>query len=1049
MALIDSTGYSPYLQDSTRNWVEAVGRVDGKINPVLHLRLATDVNYIKNAPAKIYAGNTTKTYQTKSMMNIGLPGQRIPGITSWNVTESLDTITQSASFEAINCLPVSEKYTTLQTALPASYHSLTVIDTYYNEPSFGVVTRHGGNTRPPVGEEEVKYRVFADQQFTVASSAGFPNPLMPNDTDGQELKDDMYFPGVSNVGTGAYYILIDNEVVRVINLSGNVFTIPPGGRAVNGVLESHDIGARATLLGFGPTTGDWTAMGYLNVDDYNPQSALLRPGTCLVSYEGYGNVSGLLSRTYNPASNYTFTGYWFVRGIEPSLGEDGVPRIRVDLASAGRMFEGQSISPDILRRVKTKFGQWRVGQNNATIWGAADHDRDIPGDWVDYNEWDPVEARATSLTISTELAQHKAFFDHMRDTDKGLRCLDCRRERKEWLRTHENPDDLRRSWNAMPSGAPKEALGKRIADLELQMARHIGRHIYKGSIRVLQAEAGPIKTYIRLMGTIAAAAWDHPAYGNELAQRFTKIPGRLYNNIRNIGTGLVYNGQLDFDLETRDPNYDWFTPAFDDKKIVSRRKTLSCPFTVTYDRAPFSQPMVDLAAVNDATFWVNREGYPVFIPKTFSCRPNGRGFRDLAKTIQYPAENGEWFLSYGGSISSYSHSINSDAVMTQCWVTAESAFEGSSITVVAAGTGFKDDGTRVNYGGFGGNKLGLALTSGVQQPDSITMDNVVLGLEWNTNVAAWGMKMETENGTTVLNAVPPLFDGSPVLQKGIQGHERAIKRVQKLINFFMMRRYLPDIVHSGGRVARWPIPETGDYNDMTHEGVVNLQQFLRNTANLPLADRPSDISNMPADGRYGRHTYLWTRKFLDIAKHYIKFDIWWYVTNDRFWEEYLAAITGIPVPYKANKKKTSSRTKKKTFDADASNWVIDDKGLQEEIEKWLKEFSQQAINAGNRAVNESIDKATVRSIQCNLADPRIQPGDTIWCEIPGHLGSRDAKGRARPPFTNGIYVQTITRSMTLEGANRSYTAAYSGHRARGDFNNTETASLNNGWDFIS
>src|SRR5205085_833875 len=129
---------------------------------------------------------------------------------------------------------------------------------------------------------------------------------------------------------------IDQEVVQVSMLAGNSYQILPGGRAVNGYLQAHDPGAKVTLLGMGPTDrGKYAAFGYLTPDDFKPYKSLLGPGTCITSYEGYGEPPTVLKHFPDPSDNYAFTGYWFVKGLETSLDENMQPKLRVDLVGAG------------------------------------------------------------------------------------------------------------------------------------------------------------------------------------------------------------------------------------------------------------------------------------------------------------------------------------------------------------------------------------------------------------------------------------------------------------------------------------------------------------------------------------------------------------------------------------------------------------------------------------------------------------------------------------------------------------------------------------------
>lgn len=984
---------SVHLSDNTRDWIEQHGRIDGKLKPSLLVRTATDTNYLRVAKRNL---SGLENAYTKSIMNLALPGQRVPGILSWSVTESAEQVTQTAQLEMLNCLPVSEIQTTMASGLEGLIHSSTIVRQYArdskgtprlvqtssNTPgTSGDLTNYDDSYGYMYDNGDLLYRRFADQTFSVNDASAFPNPAIPDDVDNDVSSLFDYSNSVN--GIGAYYVQIGAEIVRVIRLDGNTFTIPPGGRAIAGTpYYNHTPGEVVKLLGFGPYTSEWTGMGYLNIDDYNPQMALLRPGTALVSYEGWGNIGGLMTHKVDHTRNYVFTGYWFVTSCEPNIAEDGVPKISIGLKSAGTMLEQQKISMDLLQRAKTRFGQWRVGQQEQTIWGAADHDREIPGDWVDYDAWDPSLSGSYPMKIQVEFAQHKAFFDHMQETNKGKSCEICQDEATEWRKTH------------------KYVKGT-ISDLKLQRA--VGRHIYKESIRVLQEEAGPIKTYIRLIATLAMAAWDHPAYGTEAAQHFSKIPNQLYDNLRNIFTGLVFNGQVDFDLARNDPYKDWFPPNYDDDKIISRRRALTCPFEATYDKSSFAQPALDLADVNGCRFWISREGYPVFKPRLFNFRPSGSGVRNLAPNSKpgaqpYEKETGEWFMAYGASISGYSHSIETDAIITQAWIQATTCFE-TQLTVVAGGTGITGSGQRVKYSGIGGNSDGLGITSGVQQTDTVTLDSLVLGLDWNTNAAAWGTVQEHDNGgREVINAKPTLYQGSPTLRRGSRGS--GVQRIQRTLRFFVDRQYIQGVV-KGGASAGWDGGIDGVFDADTEGTLKNLQNFL----------------GINDDGVYSRGDYHAINDWLNENKHYVMNDIWWYAITDKPWTYYLSAITGVPVRLQAPTKDTKG---------DVPD-PIDDKETQRIVGEWTQGFSKDLLNAANRTVDSSLDQATVRSIQSNMADPRVIPGDVIWAEIPGFLGSRGT-----PPYTNGIYVLQIQRNMDLAAG--SYTATYSGHRFLGDFN---------------
>lgn len=1035
MQVTDSLPASPYARsDSTRNWIESLGREDGKIKPSLVIRTATDTNYLLNRKMVLYGDNPTLT-NSNAVMNLAMPGQRIPGIQNWQVQESADSPVATASFEVINALPISTVEGVLQNGLSAEIHSPHIRTTHVLNSLFVVRPVNNNNSvesqeDPITGygyrEDNVKYREFYSQTFVLNAGDGakFPQPEVRFDDDGKDAA--LTYPGyVSPNGSGNYYVLIDDEVIRVSKKDGDIFYVMPGGRGVNGIIQPHGPGARVRLLGLGPLTPEHAAFGYLAPDDFKPQRNVLRPGTCLVSYEGYGKLPASLSHTPSQQDNYAFTGYWFVRGLESSLGEDMIPRVRVDLVGAGDILQRQKITPDLVQRIRTQFGQWRVGENQEdidTIWGAAGHTRQIPGDWVDYNNWDPTLRDSYPLKIKTEFAQHKEFFDHMHDTNMGLDCDLCMQERKEWVRAHENVDleEMRRRHDNMEDSDPEKGkLAQRISDLDFQSTRAIGRHIYKQSIRVMQDEGGPILTYIRLIATMAAAAWDHPAYGTEISQMFSKIPNELYDNMRDVYTGLVFNGQIDF--SALDTVQDWTKATYDDRQILGRRKPVTCPFESTYDKSSFYEPMTDLADVNGSVFWINRRGQPVFVPKDFPFRP--------------PGENYQWFLSYGGSISAYSHSLNADAVVTQCWVSAKTAFD-TEFTIAAGGTGFSPEGRKILFSPIAGNKDGLALTAGVQQVETVSMENQTLGLDWNTKVENWGLVQELsgspgdESRDIIVNALPAFYDGSPEVGRG-SSRKSAVERVQKLVNFFLIRRYISPIARSDGK-SFYTIYENGDFAELTEKGVVDIQTYLIN--NVPADQRPTpleDIQGERSRKNYGRATYLWAKTWLtEIGEHYIKYDIWWYVQNGRDWREYVGAITGIHVPLRRNSDVIrTKRTSRNSLEIPLYN--IDDKGLQEAVSEWHKNFAKSAINVGNRIVDDSINKATVRSISVSMADPRIQPGDVIWSEVPGHLTALDQFGRQKAPFRNGIFVTSVSRQYDYQTG--TYQGTYSGYRYLGQF----------------
>lgn len=1036
--IVDNSGGVAYASnDSTRQWVEN-HRKGGLVKPQLLLRYATDTNYVQNRTANLF-GSGGATQETKAMMNLGLPCQRVHGAINWSVTEGIDNIAQTASVECINALPLSTITATLASggitvteprdSLGRGYlgHSSIVTNSWIAQGD-GVVGKFGGNSAAAYGlqESDVKYRKFQHQTFTIAGATGtFPDPAIPlNDVD-NDLADSAW--PISSTGVGAYFVLIGTEVVRVVQKSGNTFYIPPGGRGINGLPQLHTVGEKVTLLGFGPFSNNYCAMGYLNIDDYFPQKALLRPGTCLVSYEGYGDIPKNLTHDASMTNGYAFTGYWFVTGLEPSIAADGTPKVRIDLKSAGYLYDQQKITPDIVRRMAIRFNNWRVAADDGVnLWGSSGYDRQIPSDWVDYHSWDPVQRDSYPLRIKTEIAQNKEFFDHMNSTEMGTKCDQCRQERADWIKAHPNAT-------------------------ELVKERGTGRHIYKTSIRVIQETGGPLKTYVRLMGTMCIAAWDHPAYGTELAQDFTKIPSKLFENMRNIYTGLCYNGQISIDRASTDnQDFDWTELDYEDSGMYLLRDALVVPWESSYDRAPFSQPMQELAEMNGCNFQVHRQGYPIFKPTMWDLRPSGYGYKNLTAwkaqdwTGGLAKENSEWYLTYGGSIDQYSHSINAESIITQCWVTADTAFSttGSEakFTIASAGTGWKSAGkfngapVRTMYSPLAGNKEGLALTSGVQQVDTISVDNQYFGLSWDTHPANIGAVVETSGGYSVLNTYPPMDDGVPALDSTVSDakYRNAIIRIQKTVNFFLIRHIISPVLADGKYY--YQIAEDGKFGTQTKEGVKALQTFVSVTSN----------------GTWNATTYKAVLAWLTTNKHYIEFDIWWYVQNSRDWAEYISALTGVPIPMKATSDiagKTSAARSQTDLNKTLPQWVPDAKGMKQNIEAYGHLFAKTAINIGNRRVDDSLNRATVRSISVNLADPRIQIGDTIWCEIPGFLtGQKIGQASFSPPFYNGIYVTNITRTMDL--VQGTYTGSYSGYRARGQFE-TWSQNLLAGWEFIT
>lgn len=1029
--------------DTTRDWVER-HRTNSEIKPSLLIRYATDTNYFQNSD--------------KAVMNLALPGQRVPNPMTWSVTEAADQLVQSATLNCLNCCLVSKRTTTLTSTIPFQTHGSVITSQWTMSEKggdFGGLYKYDGNF--PIGhfhplgtpffpygslnyeEGDVRFRLFDNTTFTVASSAGFPNAAIPQDDD-NDVPDIGHYTSASN-GAGAYFVMVDQEIIRVCNLSGNTFEIPPGGRGIGGTpIQTHTSGATVTLLNYGPYTGEWVGMGYMNVDDYNPETSLMRVGTCLVSYEGYGNISGPMSHTVDHGRNYVFTGYWFVTGVQPALNSDGLPTIQIDLKSGAHMIDNQTVNPTLLARMGSAMAGWTNG-----IWGNADYKRVVPSQWINFKSWDPAQQNAYPLTVSTEWAQNKAYLEHYQSTDRGHKCEICIQDVNKWLK-------------GMGINQPygTATVSPQHFDDE---NRVVGMHIYKESIRVSNEAAGPLKTYIALMAVIAMSSWDHPALETELAQMFTKIPNRLASALTNIHTGLCFNGQLSMRVEDpiRNATKDWFNPGYVDDFIVSQRDELLCPFTSTYDQVPFTQPMQDLADVNAASLWFTREGYPVFVPQFFSFRPrnfgDGRsGYRtfqafqaqDDSQRIEAPSS--EWHMSYGGCISDYSSSVDASQVFTVANVTGTLPYDGSTITVYGGGTGISQAsgsvGKRIMYSPLGGNRDGLAMTGGVTRVTTMGLDNVILGLNWDTKAAKWGVAQQkvdaggatVEAGTQyVLNGMPPLYEGQVEIglsngtaSNGHSYHENArhlpsrVKDVQQTLSFFQIHRY-GVFIYKGK--AQYGVTEDGKWGEETDAAMKALQLYLN--------AHPGATGGITVrtDGQYGQTVFRAINNFLLNNANYIKNDVFSYAVTMSPWDEYVAAITGVPV-------KLNGQT------LDLGQYAINDTGTQSAVRDWAnRSFSRPLVNIANRLVDNSINKATARSISCSMADPRVQPGDTIWLNIPGYLGTQTS-----PPYTNGMYVMQVGRSMDLVQGN--YTATLSGCRYAADHNGDyQSGAIGGAYDF--
>lgn len=1071
-------GSAPYSNaDDTRRWVETY-RVGKKVKPTLIVRAATDSNYINDQFIQLpaYGGNFAFT---KSISNVVSPGQRLPGCLNWSVTESLENVVQSAQLTVLDALAQSRISTTITAfgvgtknntitsvgSMPAQWHS-TTIRTQWVSDGNGIAQQLVGNL--PINaykdpslsgnpysqqfrEDNLLYRIFEPEVIQVADLSNFPDPACPvAEAEGpNEWWDTDSFGSLK--GVGAYYVLIDQEVMRVtkIDRATNRIFIVPGCRGSAGSITAHNVGATVQLLGFPPFNGRWSAYGYLMPEDFKINQSPMRPGTCWVSYEGYGipgdyQVRGQkpgLSKVFDRRNNMCFTGYWFVQNPELTLDDTGVPQLQCTLQSAGFLLSEQKIDPDNIQRSRNVFYSWA----KATF-DDIGYNRKIPGDWFDFNVWDPVLPGAYPLTISTEYAQHKAFFDHMTDTDMGRQCEFCQQEWLDYVKQHES---------GKPTGAIREA-------------RAVGKHIYKESIRVFnkggQFNAGPLKTFGRLMHALAAAAWENPLEGNSLGTRWTKIPNKLFTNLTTFENGRVWNGQLAYDTVGSTKGYDWSNPTHEDLWVHGARLPLKSPFTVQYDRQPWSQPMTDLADLNRMTYSITREGYPVFVPMGKKMRGipayslvNDPGYNGPhaeagnfvnkygVETADTDVGMGEWHLAYGGSIDSYTHTIDSSSVLTLVYVSCQTAFgDEITFTIPAAGTGVATSNDKnmnmvaktVLYSNKVGNKEGLVLTSGAQATDAVSLDNLLLGLDWNTHPASWGLQVKRgPDQLEQVDAQPPMPNPSGLSlylesddSKKDKGKKRT-KKIQQLINFMMERRYIGPAVFDDNGTIVYPtqINEDSKFNKATDSGVKNIQQFLTGQSGINFVQQSGKYffigtGGVPTfgdkPGTWGQATYQGMQAWMSINSEYIKTDVWWYVQNGLPWDQYICAVTGMFIPERRDA-------------SDKNLWLIDQNALKTEAESWMKQFFKDAINYGNAIVDDSINKASQKVINTNMGDPRIQLGDVVWAKIPGYLAPQNSFGSYIAPFLNGIYITGITRTMDLQAG--SYTASYQGYRYRGYF----------------
>lgn len=993
---------SSHTNDTTIRWVDK-SSANQIIKPSLVLRLATDQNYVMNHRSYLDNYNSSVA-NAKALCNCGLPGMRLPGVLAWDVTENLDSVIQTAKVDLLNALPVSQISTTLTAALEKRFHTTSVYKHHIKNPATGNVFSLPGSA-PTFGvqavfgpggsytEDYILYREFNAENIYLNSLAGFPDPRIPP----EEADGSSYWPVGTVDSVGSYFILIDDEVIRVHSSFATGLQIPPGGRAVNGILQRHDAGATVHLLGFGPYTGKWAGMGYLTSNDSRPETSLVRPSSCFVSYEGFNNFASAGNLTkesnYTGANDYEFTGYWFVKDQESSLGPDGIPRISLNLVSAAYLLSQEKITSSTVRKLQSTNNDLAE-----KVFDEAGHTRHINGDWVGFRSWDPGQLNSYPLKLSVEFAQHKDFFEHMQDTENGAQCELCVEEYRAYVKKngiHKNP----------------------IAE-----QRAVGKHIYRESIRVYHEEsgsfsAGPLRTYGELMIALALASWEIQSINTALAQRWTKVPNQLWTNLKNFEDCTVWNCRPAFKLATSDPTFDWTNPYRDPTDVHLHVEPLLCPFEATYDNQDWFQPLQDLADLNQMTFTFSRKGTPIFLPKGAHLR----GFRTIFPFV------GVWHLSFNGSIDTYNHNLATDQVYTVVSVEGEDCWSdsaGGGFTIDAGGTHYDENTNEYTwYSAKTGNLEGLVYTGGASQTGSASMDNVILGLGWDTSVAQSSVVVERDGVKREIQKSPEIERGVPQLALHLKkkNKEAAVKRVQLTINFLRQRNYMPAFPNPGGKADDYILTLTvdGDYGPKTKAGVIALAQFLKGETEIPIATRNA----VQTDGAYDNKTARALTKWFHENQEYIRSDVWWYALAGLPWEYYLAAMTGLDIP---QIKATSGNNDNDSGD---SAWMIDQNALKSNISTWRKKHLKDAINYGNSLVNETILKASVKSVTVNIADPRIQLGDIIWLDVPGHLSKENIVGDVKAPFGHGLYVTQISRNMDL--SNGTYKATYSGYRARG------------------
>lgn len=100
------------------------------------------------------------------------------------------------------------------------------------------------------------------------------------------------------------------------------------------------------------------------------------------------------------------------------------------------------------------------------------------------------------------------------------------------------------------------------------------------------------------------------------------------------------------------------------------------------------------------------------------------------------------------------------------------------------------------------------------------------------------------------------------------------------------------------------------------------------------------------------------------------------------------------------------------------------------MKHWQEQFFTQMLNLSGTMVEDSVNKASVRTITTTVADPRICVGDVIYADIPGHIQQKDINDSvislSNPNSGGGTYITQLSRSMDLTVG--TYTASYSGYR---------------------